>query len=178
MTPAVAELLERFDRHSDCVPLDEIVEALPSLDITLKDVDEFVCFSDDTYQRHLIHTGPAYQALILCWGSGQRSPIHDHRGSACGVRVLQGTLSETVFARSEIGLIYANETRELLEGSVCGSFDSDIHQVSNLQPPSRDLVTLHIYSPPLLVMGTYSLIDGHVGEFVPKVHEFTHGAGI
>lgn len=178
MTPAVAELLERLDRHSDCVPLDELIEALAALDITLKDVDEFVCFGDDTYQRNLMHTGPGYQVLILCWASGQRSPIHDHRGSACGVRVLQGTLSETVFARSEIGLIYASETRQLREGGVCGSFDSDIHQVSNLQPPGRDLVTLHIYSPPLLVMGTYSLTDDHVGEFVPKVHEFTHGAGI
>lgn len=42
----------------------------------------------------------------------------------------------------------------------------------------QDLVTLHIYSPPLLVMGTYSLTDDRVGEFVPPVHEFTHGAGI
>lgn len=178
MLLSVSDLLEQFDRHPESLPLDEVVAGLTDLDLRLDDIREFVFFGKDTYQRNLIHVGPGYQALILCWRSGQRSPIHDHRGSACGVRVLQGTLSETVFERNAAGLVYPTETRKLHEGSVCGSFDSDIHQVSNLQPAGKDLVTLHIYSPALLVMGTYSLTDNRVGEFVPLVHEFTHGAGI
>ncbi|MBK8271190.1 MAG: hypothetical protein IPK83_23895 [Planctomycetes bacterium] len=68
--------------------------------------------------------------------------------------------------------------RELREGQVCGSQDADIHQISNLQPGSADLVTLHVYSPPLMVMGTYSLLDQSVGEFADPVFEFCHGAGI
>ena len=178
MSSLVSRLLQQFDRHADAVPLAELVTTLAESEISLDDVRDFVCFGKDTYQRNLIHCGPAYQALILCWRSGQRSPIHDHRGSACGIRVLQGTLSETVFERSEIGLVYPTKTHELRQGGVCGSFDSDMHQVSNLQPAGQDLVTLHIYSPPLLVLGTYSLTDDLVSDFVPPVHEFTHGAGI
>lgn len=178
MSLAVPDLLEQFNRHPESIPLEEVVAGLTDLEVSLDDMREFVCFGEDTYQRNLIHVGPAYQALILCWRSGQRSPIHDHRGSACGVRVLRGTLSETVFERNAAGLVYPTKTRELREGCVCGSFDSDIHQVSNLQPAGKDLVTLHVYSPPLLVMGTYSLTDDRVGEFVPPVHEYTHGAGI
>ena len=39
-----------------------------------------------------------YQAWVMCWRNGQRSPIHDHKGSSCAVRVLRGTLTETLFA--------------------------------------------------------------------------------
>ncbi len=178
MSTTLSNLLSQFDRHPKSVPLDELIAGLTESNLLLDDVQEFVCFSDESYQRHLMHVGPGYQALILCWHSGQRSPIHDHRGSACGVRVLAGVLSETVFERNSAGLIFPTRTTEMGVSSVCAAFDSDIHQVSNLQPAGQDLVTLHIYSPPLLVMGTYSLTDDRVGEFVPPVHEFTHGAGI
>lgn len=178
MSTTLFNLLSQFDRHAKSIPLNELVAGLTESNLILDDVQEFVCFSDESYQRNLMHVGPGYQALILCWHSGQRSPIHDHRGSACGVRVLQGVVSETIFERNGAGLIFPTRTAELGEGGVCGSFDSDIHQVSNLQSAGQDLVTLHIYSPPLLVMGTYSLTDDRVGEFVPPVHEFTHGAGI
>jgi hypothetical protein len=37
---------------------------------------------------------------------------------------------------------------------------------------------LHIYSPPLLVMGQYSLTEPLVREFRDEVHAYTEGAGI
>ena len=43
----------------------------------------------------------------LCWRNGQRSPIHNHRGSNCGVKVLRGVATETTFARAANGMIYA-----------------------------------------------------------------------
>src|SRR5207249_2304648 len=122
--------------------------------------------------------GPAYQALLLCWRNGQRSPIHDHRGSNCGVRILSGVATETVFERNENGLVYATFSREMAEGSICANSDDDIHQMSNLQPGKADLVTLHIYSPPLLHMGTYSLTSPMVQEFFDPVFAFADGDGI
>jgi cysteine dioxygenase len=174
----IAKFLETLDRYTTRVPLDELRRRLEDLDISLEDVQPWVRFGATRYQRNLMHAGPGYHALIICWRSGQRSPIHDHRGSSCGVRILHGVATETLFERKENGLVYATFSRELSEGSVCGSQDEDIHQMSNLQPAGCDLVTLHIYSPPLLVMGTYSLTDALVGEFADPVFEFAHGAGI
>ena len=54
----------------------------------------------------------------------------------------------------------------------------DIHQISNLQPGNADLVTLHLYSPPLLVMGQYSLTDPAVREFKDEVYTIIEGAWI
>lgn len=174
----LSDFLSRMDRHRERLPLDELIEDLGQLALRVEDVAEYVKFGDATYRRNLMHAGPGYQALILCWRNGQRSPIHDHRGSSCGVRVLRGVMTETVFDRAPNGQIYATRSRTLGEGGVCGSQDSDIHQVSNLQPDGRELVTLHVYSPALLTMGTYSLTDALVREFREPVYEFAHGDGI
>jgi len=178
MVKTMAELLGRLDQYRQRVPLDELCAALAETEVDLDEIRAFVHFNRDTYRRNLMHAGPGYQALILCWRSGQRSPIHDHRGSSCGVRVLRGVATETLFERNEQGLVYATLSRDHPEGSVCGSQDTDIHQMSNLQPPGQDLITLHIYSPPLLKMGTYSLTSPMVGEFADPVFAFADGAGI
>ena len=141
-------------------------------------MQHYALFSDKRYQRNLMQEGPSYQALVLCWRAGQRSPIHDHAGSSCGVRVIEGTAVETLFERTEAGHVYATGSRELTPGHCCVSADSDIHQLSNLQSDGRDLVTMHIYSPPLLVMGMYSLTETIVQRFEDPVVAFADGAGI
>jgi cysteine dioxygenase len=178
MTPLVTDFLAALDRYSDRIPLEHLTRALAGLAIGVDDVREHLGFGRQTYQRNLMHAGPAYHALLLCWRAGQRSPIHDHRGSSCAVRVIRGVATETRFETTEEGLVYATRSHQLPEGTVCGSQDSDIHQMSNLQPPGRDLVTLHIYSPPLLVMGKYSLTEPLVSEFSDPVIEFALGGGI
>src|SRR5690606_7526689 len=151
---------------------------MENLEISLEDVSEYVEFDPQRYRRNLMYNGRGFQALILCWRNGQRSPIHDHVGSSCGVKVLKGVMTETVFDRGPNGMIFASGSRNLEEGIVCGSQDDDIHQVSNLQSDDEDLLTLHIYSPPLLSMNMYSLVDSQVQRFDDPVHELLHGAGI
>jgi cysteine dioxygenase len=155
--------LEAMFRHLDGLTgppdLARLTEELSCFDIELPDVAEHLHFSPGTYARNLVRAGPHYHAWLLCWKNGQRSPIHDHRGSSCVVRVLRGTLTETLFELAPNGHVKAVFSRDVPEGSLVGSQDSDIHQVSNLQAGDADLVTLHVYAPPLLRMGTYSLYD-------------------
>jgi cysteine dioxygenase len=172
------ELLAKLDRCTGRVPLDLLTEDLQKLTLQFEDVRAFARFGVDTYRRNLIRQGRAYQALLLCWRYGQRSPIHDHRGSSCGVRVIKGEAMETLFDRTSDGLVYATGTRTLVEGISCGSQDNDIHQVSNLQSSRGDLITLHVYSPPLLTMHTYSLTDPIVREMSGQVCDVEHGAGM
>ncbi|MGZ5426018.1 MAG: cysteine dioxygenase, partial [Thermoanaerobaculia bacterium] len=97
MTSPLGRVLEELDAWRERIPFPELKRVLAELSITLDDVRPFVKFDADGYRRNLMHAGPAYQALVLCWRNGQRSPIHDHRGSNCGVRVLHGAALETVF---------------------------------------------------------------------------------
>lgn len=151
---------------------------LDALDVRAEDLGEYVRFSEERYLRNLVRSGPFYHALVLCWRSGQRSPIHNHAGSMCGVRVLTGVATETVFATTPSRLIKPVSSTDWAVGAVSVSSDSFVHQVSNLQAPGCDLITLHVYSPPLLRMDTYSLTDATVGEFRPMVLEHALGSGI
>jgi cysteine dioxygenase len=177
MPKNISQLIGYLEGLRKRAPLPELMTELSSLDISLADVASFVRFAETTYRRNLVHAGPWHNLWVLCWKNGQRSPIHDHRGSSCAVRVLAGTMTESLFDRAANGHIKPTCSRDLAPGSVLGSADTDMHQVSNLQADNKDLITMHIYSPPLTVMGTYSLSDNLRGE-EPMFLEFNDAAGI
>jgi cysteine dioxygenase len=178
MTPFLKEVFLSLDEFPEQVPLDVLAGRLRGLDFALDDLRPYVRFADERYQRNLVYRGRAYEALLLCWKAGQRSPIHDHRGSACAFRVIEGTASETRFHRTSEGLIFPLGTNELRPGTICATFDNDIHQVSNLQPRGMPLITLHIYSPALRICNVFSLTEAGSYEWMDPVFEFAEGAGI
>ena len=170
-------LYSYLDSLPDKAPLDELTSRVERLEVTYDDFAPFVRFSDQCYTRNLVRAGQHYNVLVLCWKNGQRSPIHDHKGSSCVLRVLRGTMTETLFEFTHHGLVKACSSHDSEPGSVAGQEDDDLHQVSNLQDGDADLVTLHIYSPPLKVMGTYSLTDRKRGQEMMMI-EFSDAAGI
>lgn len=177
MAKNLNELIAFLDGLEERAPLASLVAELDELRVDCDELREHVRFSDQQYARNLVRKGPWYHLLVLCWKNGQRSPIHDHAGSTCGVRVLRGVLTETTFAFTPNGHVKAVGSRDLAEGNVCGTQDDDLHQISNLQPGEADLVTLHVYTPPLKWMGTYSMYDTSRGQ-ERMLLEFSDAAGI
>ncbi len=163
----LSELIGFLEGLQGRVPLDKLHRLLKGLDVCHEQLQEFTRFSDCTYRRNLICEGEWYELLCICWRSGQRSPIHNHAGSTCGLRIIQGCATETLFESSPCGQIKAANSSDFGEGYVCTSQDADIHQVSNLQATDCDLITLHIYSPPLRTMDTYSLLGPESVEYSP-----------
>jgi cysteine dioxygenase len=177
MAKNLNELVAFLDGLDGRAPLQELVAELAELQVGCDELREYVRFSEKQYARNLVREGPWYHLLVLCWKNGQRSPIHDHAGSTCGVRVLRGVMTETTFAFTPNGHVKAVGSRDLGAGEVCGTQDDDLHQVSNLQAGDADLVTLHVYTPPLVLMGTYSMYDTSRGQ-EPMLLEFSDAAGI
>jgi cysteine dioxygenase len=179
MSNAIESLFTKLDRAVGRLSLRAILDWFGEVPLTADDLASYLVFRPDRYVRNLLHAGPAYQALVLCWRNGQRSPIHNHRGSSCGVKVLRGVATETLFGRAANGMIFPISSRDLSPGHVCASADEDIHQISNLQGGGADLVTLHVYSPPLLRMEMFSLDQPEVREWDDPVNDpFAHGGGI
>lgn len=176
--PKLRPLVAYLDTLTARASIDRLQELLAASEATLNDLRQFVRFEPGHYQRNLVALGPWYEVLVICWRSGQRSPIHNHAQSTCGLKVLSGTCSETVFAHSPCGQVVALSTSEKHAGDICATADDDTHQVSNLQLPGEDLVTLHIYSPPLRKMQKFSITSAEAEEWRPPVVEFTHGEGI
>ncbi len=161
----IGEFFNKLDTFDHLIPIAELVEMVAKVQFEPSELAPYRIFGPDCYQRNLMHQGPACQVFLICWLNGQRSPIHDHPGSSCAVRVIEGTVTETQFQKAPNGLIFPTVTQEYHEGNICGSEDTDTHQISNLMEDGKDLVTMHVYTPPLLLMNCYSLTDSTVHEF-------------
>ncbi len=153
------QVIKCLDSFESIIDLDQLKSILARLQVDDPELQDFKRFSADGYQRNLIARSDTFEALLLCFEPGQRTPIHDHAGSACGVRVIEGVASETIFESTQDGWLYATTTEHLGAPGVVGSQDMDIHQLSNLQAHGRRLVTLHVYSPPLGEVGNYRVED-------------------
>lgn len=134
------------------IPAQTLLREVGAVHLALDDVRSAVASDPLAYVRTLIHSGPCYEALIMCWLPNQRSPIHDHGGSACAVRIVSGAAVEMIYALDPSGLASPVSQSLFTSGDVVCSADADVHSLANAltgNAPGELLVTLHIYSPPL-----------------------------
>jgi cysteine dioxygenase len=162
-----AELIETLGRQTTPPALDEINSWLSQVEISQLDLQPYLGFKEGNYWRHRVCRNDAVEMLIICWRPGQKTPIHDHNGSHGVVRVQQGLMWETTFRYDEQqGLCY-DAGRECPEGTVTGAEVPDIHQLGNPEVSGRDLVTVHVYAPPLGVLKTYKVGSSQVDLYTP-----------
>ncbi len=159
---AVNELIDWMRAFDERMPIDDLVKRLADDSISENNLADYIHFSDERYARNLLAHGPQFYALVMCWKPGQASPVHDHKGAACGVRVIQGVATETSY-RWQGKLLVEDAVTSMKAGEVCGSFDDDIHQICN--NGSDNLVTLHVYSPYLDNINLYNIESGEVSVF-------------
>lgn len=171
---------------------DDLVRKLATLDRapTLKEINEWMLdvrvdpddlrphlgFKAGGYSRHRVVRSDFAELLVLCWRPGQRTPIHDHNGSFGAVRVCNGIMWETIFSRDKERKLCYQSGREWHPSDVTGADVPDIHQIGNPDVSGLDLVTLHLYAPPLGVLNTYRVGSSEIGHYT--LDEFMDGAGI
>jgi cysteine dioxygenase len=156
--------------------LEDLNAWLGEVRVRREDLRPYMGFKAGTYARHRVFRNDYAELLVLCWRPGQRTPIHDHNGSHGAVRVCEGIMWETMFALNERQELYYQTAREWMKGGVTGASVPDIHQLGNPEVSGQDLVTLHLYAPPLGVLNTYKVGSAEIGHYTPD--EFMDGAGI
>jgi hypothetical protein len=93
------------------------------------------------------------EAWLNCWWEPRDTGFHDHGGSGVGVFVVEGC------ARNEA--LVVRGARQIAEYAAGDSFSftgAGIHRMEH----ERGTVTIHVYSPPLRVIGHYELVDGEL----------------
>jgi cysteine dioxygenase len=173
---ALDELAHIIRGLKEAPTLSDIKGWFSSLVVRQRDYEHHRIFAERKYARNLIARSEHAELLLLCWRSGQRTPIHDHGGSVGVVTVFEGLLTETMFERTEDGRVRPYNTFKWGPGGITGADVPDIHLLLNMQPAGRDLVTLHCYAPPLSVLNTYSMRSTRVGRW--REGYFLGGAGI
>jgi 3-mercaptopropionate dioxygenase len=105
----------------------------------------------DTYARRLLHRDPEgrYTAVVMTWGPGQQTALHDHAGIWCVECVLEGRMEVRQFdLLSHSAGEYQFEPRTCVtaERGAAGCLipPFEYHTLGNLRVDAPSL-TLHVY---------------------------------
>lgn len=101
---------------------------------------QYVHFKDSTYCKNLVYKNHLFEVLIICWKPGQASGIHKHPKNGCIMKILEGTLVEERHSPVNI------TTRTYKKNDILFIKDKSEHVIKNISH-TRNLITLHIYSP-------------------------------
>lgn len=173
-TPAtLVELIDELHKvfDSDRVNIEYVNHLLLSYKSNPAEWKKFAKFDRYRYTRNLVDAGNGkFNLMILCWGEGHGSAIHDHADAHCFMKMLKGELNEVRYAwpnsnnvvhQTVIGDDFENNSDELdygeLQEIARNSIETNdvayindtlgLHRVEN--PSHSDVaVSLHLYCPP------------------------------
>jgi 3-mercaptopropionate dioxygenase len=112
--------------------------------------DRFRIARTDTYARRLLHRDPAgrYTAVVMTWGPGQKTALHDHAGIWCVECVVEGSMEVAQYdlTSEKNGAFYFERRSHVVAGrgsAGCLIPPFEYHTLGNvLDTPS---ITLHVY---------------------------------
>lgn len=119
----------------------------------------------ECYTRNLVRRSEAYELLVLCWGAGQESPIHNHMDQSCWMAVLEGCIEELLFELPGTvpGPLTQRDSRRFQSGQA--AYIDDGIAVHLVRPAGgAPGVSLHLYSRPYGSCLVYDRATGAVGE--------------
>jgi predicted metal-dependent enzyme (double-stranded beta helix superfamily) len=138
---------------------ERLMDLTHRLIISAELIESRTCFAANTYARNLVCRTPTFELLVLCWKPGHESTIHDHAGALNAIRVHRGELTSRVFVPvagrpTGTGPVELLAEERVQEGGWTGVDRGGIHHLANTA--AEDLVTVHVYAPPLTELVVYS----------------------
>lgn len=121
---------------------------IQTISLMSKDFDEYTSWSKDCYTRNCVVNNEKFELILICWGAGQMTPIHDHGGEECWVKVLEGELEEVIYKKNKNDDLVAVRSSISKANQVTYMKDfMGFHSLQNVSE-SRSL-TLHLYAKPI-----------------------------
>ncbi len=145
------EAVSSRDDESCCRNVKQaLIDAIAGGDLALDAA--YLVPAPDRYARRLLHRDPAgrYTVIVMVWGAGQGTPLHDHAGIWCVECVYRGRIQVTSFGvrggDPETGVVQFDKQAEIVAG--CGEAGAlippfEYHVIANADPTPS--VTIHVY---------------------------------
>eukprot|EP01097_Dermamoeba_algensis_P009853 TRINITY_DN7086_c0_g1_i1.p1 TRINITY_DN7086_c0_g1~~TRINITY_DN7086_c0_g1_i1.p1 ORF type:complete len:713 (-),score=146.63 TRINITY_DN7086_c0_g1_i1:124-1977(-) len=125
-----------------------------------KEWKQYVHYEQSRYTRNLVGYDDKFTLLLLCWDKGRGSPIHDHAGSSCWVKMLEGELTETRYNLDADGNVTVKSKTKMTSEDIAYIDDTlGLHKMEN-EDPNNVAISLHIYSPPYSDCYSFDLRTG------------------
>jgi predicted metal-dependent enzyme (double-stranded beta helix superfamily) len=149
------------DTESICLAVkNTLIEVVGSREEFLE--PQFLRPCAERYARRLLHRDPAgrYTVVVMVWGRGQATPIHDHAGIWCVECVYRGKIQVTSY--NILGNCEAptfNFATEKVVRAGVGEAGAlippfEYHMIEN--PTSEPAITLHVYGGEMTWSNAYT----------------------
>lgn len=129
---------------------DDLESFIPAEGLILP--ERFRQVKPESYARRLLYQDPdlGFTALVMTWGPGQRTALHDHAGIWCVEGVLEGEMEVDryeLMEESEDGLcrFVGRGAVHAVAGSAGALIPPFEHHVLANSLPDRASLTLHVY---------------------------------
>jgi cysteine dioxygenase len=133
----------------------QLKEALEALEISLEDLKPFLQSPEGKpYYRRLLYKNEETELLVMNWSDIECAP-HDHGSSLGWIRVMDGGALNTVYEMKDALLPRELFTRTYQKGSFFFAPKRGIHKMQ--RGDVENLVTLHLYAPPIEGMKVFDL---------------------
>ena len=110
--------------------------------------EDYCSWSEECYTRNCIVENEKFELILLCWGEGQITPIHNHGGEECWVKVIEGEFKETIYQMDEVGELKAVRSAISTSNDITYMIDfMGFHSLENLS--SKRSMSLHLYAKPI-----------------------------
>lgn len=152
-------LLARLDALHSTVDETSARELLAQASLTPQEVARYIEPQPGSYARRAVVRKDEYELLVLTWMPGQGSVAHDHAGSLCGLKVVQGALEEQLYEAGPDGQVRPTAASRLGPSEITVDPGVIIHSLSNPADSGQILVTVHLYSPPLPEVRRYAVAE-------------------
>ncbi|XP_019743305.1 cysteine dioxygenase type 1 [Hippocampus comes] len=165
MAKTLQELIQKLHEifKDDRVNVEEVQELMESYKSNRKDWEKYAIFDAHKYTRNLVDEGNGkFNLIILCWGEGHGSSIHDHSNSHCFMKMLQGELKETLFDWPKGEDEMTEKSHRMLENNSVAYINDSIglHRVENVSH-TEGSISLHLYSPPFQTCQVFDQRTSH-----------------
>lgn len=186
-TSKVAELIQRLDEAMG--PPDDAGRCRNVKQVLIDIVksgeqfvpDTFLQPASDRYARRLLHRDPKgrYTVLVMVWGVGQATPLHDHAGTWCVECVYRGRIEVSSFSvrGGDPEKDVVQFERETVVRAGVGEAGTlippfEYHIIGN--PTDQPAITIHVYGGEMTFCHVFEPLEG--GGYKRKYKELSYTA--
>jgi cysteine dioxygenase len=129
---------------------DSYIEKIKSLNLTKKDFEGKINFSEKKYTRTCLAKNNGFELILLAWTKGQKTPIHNHDGKECFVFALDGDFEEVCYTLDSQSQKMKKENASILkkgELAYTEENEKEFHSIENLS--EGNALSIHLYRKPI-----------------------------
>jgi cysteine dioxygenase len=112
------------------------------------DFNTYSFWLTDCYTRNCIIDTESFELILICWCEGHKTPIHDHGGEECWVKVITGELKEVLYKKNKNDELIAVKSSISKTNEVTYMKDfMGFHSLENIS--NKKSMSLHLYAKPI-----------------------------